>query len=914
MANRNIWHTMTIEQICAKLETNADKGLAKKQALARRKKLNNRQPEALQPLFIPTKQSFLRSLVRMLMDPIVLLTLFVALITFFFGDHVLLGGVIVAVLLINVVFCAIANTRVRKVWQKLQFYSNPMVKVIRSGKLYTTDSRNVLPGDLLILSTGDICPADIRLNRGSRVRVTQYVLKADEEQQMQRVSVRKNGDVIYSPEQDVYSPDCENIIYAGSVIEAGFARGIVIETGAHTYIGASNGTVPGTERFTEPDSIAFIRRYSVRFATVQAAILVPLTILLTLTMRQSMTFAECFLTALALCCTAIAEHVVALAGIVRASGIDAAASEKQDESVAIVKNSEASDRLCDFTDLLLLDSAALSDGKYHLESLYACGSIYNTGELVNADVQQLIKDLYLYRTVARPPETLGRDAFDAGLGAPIDALIRHVGIDTAAIDLIRRSSHLSIRDEICTVHNSLNSGEYDVLLSSSDALLQHCTHVMTSDSPKEMDEREQDAISTLCRIYRESGYRILLVANRKDKCISLIGVLAFAQRPGHQFAQCCEHLMSSGVRISIFMPDSAESMKILTDCGFVRNENNDVLTSGAARDQGLDLHVAYGSYRAYLGFTQAQIAEMMDKLKQRGNRVATYCVDNRMQALHDMADLKITCDAIEYRSAKVAESYYDKLPVDGKPFSSRASQNMRRTSDVILRRAGEQGGGLHGIITGRKYAFAVNHNLANAMTYLITVQMFRAVLLLIPAIFGTLTLSAVSLLISGLLLDAAAIGLFSLATLGRAAISSSYPIMRRLEKPITYNAANIISACFSALLLWLGFAILQIFGFVDPVQSTGLGFLSTCLLQGLVFAVTLREYTSNNKKKFKSSLTITSVTFTVLLAACVLIPGLNTLTGCDTLTPPVALLTLVAPLIYFVTYRILSARGLNLHK
>ncbi len=913
MANKNAWHTMDTEQVCVRLDTNASKGLARKQAAARAKKLNIRQPDAMQPLFIPTKRSVWKDLGKMLLDPIMMLTLVVSVIAFLFGEYAL-GGIVMFLLLVNAVFCAVANAKVRSVWSKLQLYSNPMAKVIRGGKLYTTDARNVLPGDVVVLNTGDVCPADVRLDQGSSVSVEQYVLCQDRGERFKLESVQKNGDTVYSPDQDVFSPDCANIVYAGSVIKEGFGRGIAVETGLHTYIGAANGTVPGTDHIPEPESNSHIKRYYVRFSTVQAVLLVPLTILLTVTMQQSLTFAESFLTALALCSTAIAEHVISLAGLMRAIGIDAAASEKQSAAVAIVKNSDASDTLCEMTDLLLLDSAAISDGKYHLESVYACGGIYNPSELHNADVQRLVKDLYLYRTAARPPQAADRDAFDAGLTAPIDALIKHVAVDTAAIDLTKVSSFISFEGDICTVHNQLNTGEYNVLLSQNDLLLQRCTHSAFADTKKEMDDSEHMALRTLCRIYRESGYRVLLIATLQEQSLTLIGVLAFAQRAGYGFVECCEQLINGGVRVSAFMPHTAESIKILTDSGLVRDESNDLLTAQSAADQGLDLHVAYGSYRAYLGFNRTQISELIEKLKERGNRVATYSVDNQTQPLQDMSDLSITCDAIEYRSPKVSESLYDKMPVDGKPFSSRASQHTRRSADVILRRASEQGGGLHGILTGRKFAFAVNHNLANAITYLISVQFFRAVLLIVPAMFGTHMLSAASLLIGGLILDVVAVLMFAYAMPNQSAITASYPIMRRLEKPVTYNVANIVSACFSALLVWLMFSLLQIFDVVDASQSLGFGFMSTYLLQGVVCAITMHEYASDASKKPHVSVALGIAIYILILCACTLLPGLNVLMCAGALAWIPVLLSPIASLIYFVTYRILSAKGLNLHK
>lgn len=915
MATKNAWHTMDMDEIAVRLETDTVKGLMRKQAHSRANKLNIRQPDARHALFLPAKRPLSRYLGKMLLDPIMILTLLVAAIVFFFGQYVL-GGAIILIMLCNAVCCAIAYAKARDVWQTLQLYSNPMAKVIRGGSLYTTDARNVVPGDLVMLTAGDVCPADVRLEKGRKVRVLQYKLSVvNHRREMLRTSVEKNGDRIYLPDEIVMNPECENIVYAGSVIEQGFARGIVVETGKNTYIGAVNGTVPGTENPPDPDSVHMIRRYFSRFATLQAVLLIPLTVVLTVTMRDSLNFEECFLTALALCCTAITEHIVALSRIVRATGIDTAASQSENASLAIVKNSRASDRLCEMTDLLLLDSSAISDGKYHLESVYAGGSIYNASEIVNPDVYRLACDLYLYRSTPRPPESADRDAFDAGMSAPIDALIKHMSVDTQAIDLTRVYSYVTADQVSCAVHCNTKQGNYDVIVTESEDLLRSCTQVCAGEQIKPFDDSEHIALRTLCRIYRESGYRILIVMNRRDQQVTLSGVLAFAHRPGYMFKECCDELLECGVRVSAFLADTPESMKILTDSGLIRDEQTDVLSARRAQEEGLDLHVAYGSYRAYLGFSREQLADLVDKLKQRGNCVASYCVDNDEQSLHDMTDLRITCDSMEYRSAKVAEALYNKMPLDGKPFSERASQNTRRNSDVILRRAGKRGGGLHGVLTGRKYSLAINHNLANMMTYLITMQMFRIVLVVIPALFGTLMMSSVSLLISGLIVDVAAVLLFAFAVPNTDATASSYPIMRRLQKPIAYNAANIVSACVSALVLWLGLVILQIFGILTAQACTGIGFVSCVLLQATVFAITLREYSAKQGKTKLAPIHLAILGgYLALLALCCVIPGLNTMIGTADVSAISLLLTPLASLVYWGTYSLLSAKGLNLHK
>ena len=236
---------------------------------------------------------------------------------------------------------------------------------------------------------------------------------------------------------------------------------------------------------------------------------------------------------------------------------------------------------------------------------------------------------------------------------------------------------------------------------------------------------------------------------------------------------------------------------------------------------------------------------------------------------------------------------------------------------MILRRASAKGGGLHGILTGRASAFAINHNLANLITYLLTVQVFRTVLIAVPALFATPTLKPMSILMCGLMLDPIFALLFSLTTPDKSAIGSSYPIMRRLEKPLAYNTANIVSAAVSALVLWLGIAVLQVTNvFTTPAQCMGFAFVSTFLLQGAVFLITKREYARNDSKSGKGAKIklLATVGYIIILAACICLPGLDGLTAGNGLNALGLILSPLASLVYYLLYRILTASGLNLHK
>ena len=108
--------------------------------------------------------------------------------------------------------------------------------------------------------------------------------------------------------------------------------------------------------------------------------------------------------------------------------------------------------------------------------------------------------------------------------------------------------------------------------------------------------------------------------------------------------------------------------------------------------------------------------------------------------------------------------------------------------------------------------------------------------------------------------------------------------------------------------------VLQIFDVLNPSVCAGLCFVSTALLQGTVFAVTLYEYSTKKKGRIAPFHLVMLGGYLIVLAICTFVPGLNTLTGTANIPALSLLLTPIAALVYYVMYRILSAKGLNLHK
>src|SRR5690606_8884510 len=119
----------------------------------------------------------------------------------------------------------------------------PRARVVRDGHEQEIDSRDVVPGDVLLLEPGSRVPADTRL-----VRVT--ALEADESLLTgETAPVTKH---VAPVEKDAPLADRRSMAYTGAVVPSGRGRGIVVATGDQTVLGAIDELIRGTAAVTTP--------------------------------------------------------------------------------------------------------------------------------------------------------------------------------------------------------------------------------------------------------------------------------------------------------------------------------------------------------------------------------------------------------------------------------------------------------------------------------------------------------------------------------------------------------------------------------------------------------------------------------------------------------------------------------------
>lgn len=137
--------------------------------------------------------------------------------------------VIFAVIILNAILGTVQHFKAEASLDSLKALSSPSAKVYRNGKKVEVQSKEIVPGDILILEAGDMVAADGRIIENFSLQINESSLTGESE------SVNKFIDVI--EEEEIALGDQKNMVFSGSLVTYGRALVVVTATGMNTEIG-----------------------------------------------------------------------------------------------------------------------------------------------------------------------------------------------------------------------------------------------------------------------------------------------------------------------------------------------------------------------------------------------------------------------------------------------------------------------------------------------------------------------------------------------------------------------------------------------------------------------------------------------------------------------------------------------------
>ena len=188
--------------------------------------------------------SFLSRLFNEIKNPLVLLLLALAIISYMTKDY-RATVVILAMVVLGVVLRYIQEVRADNAAEKLKAMEHTTTAVLRNGKKQEIPLNEVVPGDIIHLSVGDMVPADIRIVAEKDLFVNQSALTGESlpvEKKPQPIPPELNNPLEFN-----------NLCFMGSNVVSGTATGVVINTGKSTYFGTIAKNIVGARVQTSFD-------------------------------------------------------------------------------------------------------------------------------------------------------------------------------------------------------------------------------------------------------------------------------------------------------------------------------------------------------------------------------------------------------------------------------------------------------------------------------------------------------------------------------------------------------------------------------------------------------------------------------------------------------------------------------------
>jgi Ca2+-transporting ATPase len=216
------WHALSREEVLNKLDTGLDQGLSETQAGERLEKYGYNQLEE------GKKTTFLQMVIAQLNSFVVILLIVAAVISAFLGE-IVDSVAIITIVILNTIMGVVQESRAQNALDALKKMAAPEAMVLRGGRRVSVPSRELVPGDIVFLETGNYVPADVRLLEAVNLRIDEAALTGES------VPVEKNAASVFEAESAL--GDRKNTAFSGTVVTYGRGKGVVVSTGMHTQIG-----------------------------------------------------------------------------------------------------------------------------------------------------------------------------------------------------------------------------------------------------------------------------------------------------------------------------------------------------------------------------------------------------------------------------------------------------------------------------------------------------------------------------------------------------------------------------------------------------------------------------------------------------------------------------------------------------
>lgn len=482
---------------------------------------------------------------------LLVIILIIAAVISMFSENVESTIVILLVLVMNAVLGTVQHVKAQKSLDSLKQLSSPSAKVIRNGTKMEVASREIVPGDLVMLEAGDMIVADGRILHNYSLQVNESSLTGES------TNVEKTDGIL---SEELPLADRKNMVYSGSLVTYGRAEVLVTATGMETEIGKIADLMNEAKERKTPLQVS-LDQFSSKLAVL---IMVICALVFGLCMYRNMKLLDAMMFAVALAVAAIPEALSSIVTIVQAMGTQKMAKEN-----AIIKELKAVESLGCVSVICSDKTGTLTQNKMTVEEIFVDGNVLKPEEM---DISDQLQRYLLYDAVLTNDSSI---VDGKGIGDPTEyallEMFRQIPSGCGILpeeegmreDYIRQNTKrleeipfdsdrklMSTKYELHGVPTILTKGAVDVLLD-------RCVQIQYSNGIYPMTEEEKERIRQQNQIFSENGLRVLAFAYKEsqdiltiesEKDFIFLGLVAMMDPPRPESVKAVADAKMAGIR------------------------------------------------------------------------------------------------------------------------------------------------------------------------------------------------------------------------------------------------------------------------------------------------------------------------------------------------------------------------------
>ena len=525
------------------------------------------------------KKSVLKIFLEQYTDFLVIILILAGIVSAFLGD-VESALVIFVVITMNAILGTVQQVKADKSLESLKALSSPVAKVIRDGEKISINSKDVVPGDIVLAEAGDYICADGRIIENYNIKVDESSLTGES------ISVEKDDTTI---EGEVPVGDRKNMVFSGSFVTYGRAEFVVTGTGMDTELGKVAKLLKDTKTKKTP-----LQQNLDNFGKKLSMIIIVIcAILFAVSIFRGDEVIDAFMFAVALAVAAIPEALSSIVTIVLSFGTQKMAKEN-----AIVRKLHAVEGLGSVSIICSDKTGTLTQNKMTVKKYSVNNTVVNEGE---ADFSKVTDREILYMSI------LCNDAENKDgneIGDPTEVALINFGNKYGYDYNDVRSKYPRISEiafdsdrKLMSTLNVVDGKNTMITKGAVDVLMNRVKYIEKNGEILDITDEDKNKVSEINESFSRNGLRVLAFAKKytDSKEIGLddendmifVGLISMMDPPREESRDAVLECIGAGIRPVMITGDhKVTASAIAKEIGILKNDSEAV--DGAEIDSMTD--------------------------------------------------------------------------------------------------------------------------------------------------------------------------------------------------------------------------------------------------------------------------------------------------------------------------------------